>query len=144
MPTPFNDIYSRAIFRFADYEFLKHDIPTREDILWNYLRSAKTEFAPICEKNLDDYNEDLQEFNIELNDDEIEILALGVAYHWLSFKTLNSRALQNVLNSKDYSYYSPATLLKEVRALRDTVKKEFQSAMRKYSYNHNSVSDLRP
>lgn len=142
MATPFTDIYARAIFRFADYKFLEQDKDIREGVLEKYLISAKTEFQRICKIDLDDYDLELKQFNNDLGDEEIEILALGVAFYWLSYKTMNSELLRNVLNSKDYYYYSPANLLKEIQTLRKTLRNEFNSRMRQYSYFDNSLSTL--
>ena len=144
MATPFTDIYNRAIFRFADYDFLKQDMQTREGVLERYLISAKTDFARICKVNLNDCDMEAKQFNADLDDEIIEILALGIAFYWLSYKSLDSKALKNVLNSKDYYYYSPANLLKEVQELRNTVRSEFQSSMRRYSYNENELETLKP
>ena len=143
MATPFTDIYARAIFRFSDYDFLNHDIETREHILEKYLMSAKTEFQRICKVDLNDYNLYEKEFNSDLDDEIIEILSLGISFYWLSYKTLNSQALKNVLNSKDYYYYSPANLLKEVQTLRKTLRDEFYRRMNVYSYNNNTIATLR-
>ena len=144
MATPFKDIYDRAIFRFADYDFLKQDIQTREDVLERYLISAKTDFYRVCKVDLTDCDMETKQFNEDLDDEVIEILALGISFYWISYKALDSKALKNVLNSKDYYYYSPANLLKEVKELRDTIRSEFNSAMRRYSYNDNELETLKP
>ena len=143
MATPFTDIYARAIFRFADYEFLKQDIETREGVLEKYLISAKTEFQRVCKTDLGDYDLELKQFNQTLDDEVIEILSLGIAFYWLSYKALNSELLKNVLNSKDYYYYSPANLLKEAQTLRKTLRSEFNSKMRQHSYKENTISTLK-
>ena len=143
MATPFTDIYARAIFRFADYSFLKQDIETREGVLEKYLISAKTDFQRVCHIDLGDCDFELKQFNQTLDDEVIEILALGIAFYWLSYKSLNSELLKNVLNSKDYYYYSPANLLKEVQTLRKTLRREFNSRMRLHSYNNNTISTLK-
>jgi hypothetical protein len=143
MATNFTDIYARAIFRFADYKFLEQDTDVREGVLEKYLLSAKTEFQRICKVDLDDYDLENKRFNHDLGDEEIEILSLGVAFYWLSYKALNSELLKNVLNSKDYYYYSPANLLKEIQTLRQTLRDEFDSRMRKYSYFDNTLDTLK-
>lgn len=143
MGTPFSDIYERAIFRFADYEFLKQAETVREDVLEKFLISAKTDFQRICKSDLDDYDPEDKCFNQVLDDEEIEILALGIAFYWVSYKALHSELLKNVLNSKDYYFYSPSNLLKEVQSLRATLKDEFQSRMRLYSYNDSTIDTLK-
>ena len=79
-------------------------------------------------------------FEQDLDDDAIEVLSLGVAFYWLSYKTLDTKLLKNVLNSKDYYYYSPANLLKEVQTLRATIDEEYHSKMRKYSYIGSNIN----
>ena len=143
MATPFNEIYGRAIFRFTEHKFLKQDIQAREDVLENYLVSAKTDFLRICKIDLSDCDFEQKQFNDDLDDEVIEILALGIAYYWISYKTLDSKALQNVLNSKDYYYYSPSALLKEVQTLRKTIRNEFRSKMRSYSYANGDIGSLK-
>lgn len=144
MGTQFSDIYDRAIFRFADYDFLKQHEEMREDILEKYLISAKTEFQRVCNTDLDDCDMVNKCFNQTLDDEVIEILALGIAFYWVSYKALNGELLKNVLNNKDYYFYSPANLLKEVQSLRTTLKDEFQSRMRLHSYNDSTIDTLKP
>lgn len=144
MATPFTDIYARAIFRFADYKFLQQDIDVREGVLEKYLMSAKTDFAHMCKYNLEDCDMVAKQFNQTLGNEEMEILALGVAYYWVSYKALNSELLKNVLNGKDYYYYSPANLLKEVQTLRKTIGDEFRSRMNAYSFREGQISTVRP
>ena len=143
MATPFSDIYARAIFRFADYDFLKQTIRDREGVLEQYLVSAKTDFGRICKFDLNDCDMSAKQFNADLGDEEIEILASGIAFYWLSYKAMNSELLKNLLNSKDYYYHSPENLLKEVQTLRKTIRAEFLSRMRKYSYNDNTIETLK-
>lgn len=142
MATPFSDIYSKAIFRFADYDFLKQDIQVREDVLERYLMSSVNDFHRICAVDLNNYDSEKKQFNIDLDNEIQEVLAVGVSFYWISFKTLDAKALKNVMNSKDYSYYSPANLLKEVQTLRNTIRDEYYSKMRRYSYDINDVSTL--
>lgn len=144
MPTTFKDIYSRAIFRFADYDFLKQDIATREAALERHLMSAKAEFKRICKIDLESTCDlEKKEFTEGLDEDTIEILSLGIAFYWISYKTLNSELLQNVLNSRDYYHYSPAALLKEIQTLRKTLRGEFDGKMREYSYRNLDIGSLK-
>ncbi len=144
MATLFSDIYERAIFRFADSTILQKDIETRDDILENYLISARVDFQRICKVDLKDFDRDEKKFNVDLDDEIIEILAAGIAYYWISFKTLNAELLKNNINSKDYYYHSPANLLKEVQTLRMTLRNEFYGRMRAYSYYGSGIENMKP
>lgn len=143
MATPFTDIYNVAIFKFQDYKFLEQNISVREGVLEKYLMSAATEFQRICKVDLTDVDMVNKRFNKDLDNEVIEILAIGVAYYWLSFKALNSELLKNVLNSKDYYYYSPSALLREVRTLRDDLHTEFRTRMNSYSYFDTTLDSLK-
>lgn len=143
MATPFEDVYERAIFRFADAKFLQQDLEAREDILEKYLLSALTDFQHVSKVDISDYDLVTKQFNQTLGDDEIEILSLGLSFYWLSFKALDSELLKNVLNSKDYYYYSPGNLLKEVQTLRKTLYTEYWSAMRRYSFYGQDIGTVR-
>ena len=56
-------------------------------------------------------------------------------YYWLNPKVLNSENLKNVLNTKDFSLFSPADLLKKLQTLRDSMYKEFRQNIINYSYD---------
>lgn len=139
MATSFEDIYNRAIFRFADYKFLSQDISVREGVLEKYLLSSIADFQHTSKIPLE-YNLTAQTFINDLDDDIQEVLALGVAFYWLSYKTLDSRLLKNALNSRDFYYYSPGNLLKEVQTLRETLDKEYNSRIRRYSFIGNDIN----
>ena len=78
-----------------------------------------------------------------LTDEEQEILALGIAYYWLSMKTMDSQLLKNIMTRKDYNTYSPANLLKELSALKTSLKQEFRGRINEYSYRHGTLDTLK-
>ncbi len=79
----------------------------------------------------------------DLSHTEIEILGLGVAYYWLRACNLDDRLLKNRLNSKDYSYFSPAMLLKEVGELRNNIEMDYFGKMSTFSYNNSDIQTLK-
>lgn len=145
MPTQFEDIYSRAVFKFTDYAFLNESACSKlkEAVLQKYLLSSIVDFQHSCKFDLTDYNLEEKQFNIELDDEVIEILALGIAFHWLSAITLNRQLLKNMIHNKDYTSYSPANLLKEARTLRDDLEKEYTGKINVYSVRHGSIDTLK-
>jgi len=143
MPTRFKEVYDRAVFRFTDYSFASVIPDFKEAVLQRYLLSVIVDFRHSAAADLTDYSLALGQFNNDLGDEIIEILALGVAYYWLSAKTLNSELLRNILHNKDYNTYSPANLLKEIQTLRNAVKQEYQGKIRAYSFRNGSVKDLK-
>lgn len=143
MATPFSKIYDRAVFRFSDYDFLKFTEEDYESILEKYLKMAESDFVNTCLFDLKNKDEENKEYIEDLDDESIEILALGIAYYWLSRKVINSDLLKNNMSTKDYTFFSPANLLREMTVLRDDVKKEFKQKIIDYSYTHGNISDLK-
>lgn len=143
MATPFEVIHTRAIAKLTDYDMLKLDPSIREQILNEYLRSAQMEFQRLCKEDLSDRDDALAQYNQDLSDEVVEILATGEAYYWLCPKVLNTENLYNVLNTKDFSMYSPANLLKELQALRDAMWKDFKRKMYEYTYRTADIAGLR-
>ena len=143
MATSYDAIHDRAIAKISDYDILKFDNETRQQILDEYLLSSQIEFQRLCKTDLSDKDDVLRQYNSDLGDEIVEILATGEVYYWLMPKVLNTENLYNVLNTKDFSMYSPANLLKELQSLRDTFWNEFKRKMYLYTYRTASISELK-
>lgn len=141
--TKYIDIYNRAMFRFSDYSFLDLENEIRNHIMQNFLKQAIIDFKPSCKNNLENYSDELGQFNEVLGEEEQEILALGIAYYWLSHKALNSELLKNTMLRKDYNTYSPANLLKEITSLRDDLRKEYRGKINEYSFRYSNLENLK-
>lgn len=143
MATPFSEIYERAILKFSDYEFLKLPESEREYILEKYLMGARADFEKMCRIDLSQIDTVRKEFKLDLDNEVIEILALGIAYQWVSSKVLDSSNLSNSLSLKDYSFFSPANLLREMTEFRNSIYKEYRRKMIEYSYYAGNISTLK-
>lgn len=142
MATPYSDVLNRAMFRFRDYDFLRMSYDEVQTVLMAFLHSAVADFAPICSDDLYDVDENLAQFNADLDAEVQEILALGVAFHWTSARVLDQELLRNSMSTKDYTYFSPANLLRESQTLRETLRKEYNNRMIQYSYHHGDIAGI--
>jgi len=115
----------------------------KEAVLQKYLLSSIVDFQHSCKENLNDYDLEKEQFNVELDNEIIEILSLGIAFHWLSAQALNRQHLKNMIHNKDYTSYSPANLLKEIRTLRDEIEKEYRGRINTYSFRYGSFDTLK-
>lgn len=140
--TSFEEIYDRALARFRDYTWLKYSDEDKEFLLRNYLYLAQTDFAPMCLEDLENYDEDAHRYDIVLSNEVINILAVGVSYYWLDAKIMNSENLRNYMSTKDYQYFSPANLLREMTALKEQAWKEYQRRMTMYGYHKANIAGL--
>ena len=168
MSTPYSEIIDRAIFRFADTSIARMSEDGQNYIMKKYLDSAVSDFQNKCHVDLskritlevqpdapsdltssdDADNADIAQpepviveaFEEDLDSEIQEILALGISYYWLSAKVLDSELLKNKLSTKDYQYFSPANLMREIQTLRDSVRKEYRDRIIRYTYDHGDVA----
>ena len=111
MPTSFDEIYKRFLAKIADYEMLEYGEATLEEYLLDLLTASIDDFSELCKQDISTVDLSLSMFYVTLTQREKDILALGMVVHWIRPKVYNSDMLRNVLNTKDYSVYSPANLL---------------------------------
>ena len=140
--TSFEEIYDRALSRFRDYTWLKYSDEDKAFLLRNYLAMAQADFAPMCSEDLDDYDEETGRYNITLSNEVISILAVGISYYWLDARIMNSEVLRNYMSTKDYTYFSPANLLREMTTLRTQAWDEYQHRMIRYTYQEADIAGL--
>lgn len=140
MATPYQDIFGRALFRLSDTKLAQLHCFDQQTILSKYMKSAIADFQNKCEIDLSNRNEEEEIFNEDIPEEVQEILALGISYYWLSAQVLNNELLKNKLSTKDYTYFSPANLLRESTALRKEVQTEYKHRIINYTYDHGNLS----
>ena len=139
MATPYTSIYERALFRLSDTKLARANDIERTYIMERHLHAAIADFQHKCMEDLA-RDAEMAEFYCDLSDEVQEILALGISYHWLSSQVLNNELLRNKLSTKDYQYFSPANLLRESTALRESVRKEYYRRMTDYTFDHGDLT----
>lgn len=140
MATPYSDVIEVFLNKITDMDLPKFDDITRDTIVIGYMKSACTKFAKVCEVDLYDRDDELQEFSCDLDDEVIDIITENMLVEWLKPKVLFSDNLSNVLNTKDFSMYSPANLLKELRETLAYLKKNARALVNNYSFAHSEVN----
>jgi hypothetical protein len=142
MATPYSKIIETFIGKVTDYDLPKFTDLEKEDIITGFMISACTKFAKTCKLDLYDRDETLKQFNQSLNDEIIEIIVETMLVEWIKPKVLSSENLKNCLSTKDYSLFSPANLLKELRETLDFLKKESKRLINNYSFAHADLTKL--
>ena len=61
---------------------------------------------------------------------------------WLKPFVYKQELLENVLNTKDFTTYSPAELLMRVGNAYSKAQKDYTQKIREYSFNHGDLTDL--
>lgn len=142
MATTFESIYARCRGRIKDYDKEGYTDEMFAAVEKDLLQAAIDDFVDICTQDLTDYDEELEEFNITLTRKEQSILALSMIVHWLEPYVYNSDALKNAMSTKDFSMFSPAKLLEQMKGLLEQSQKKLKAEMNLYSFKTNSVSAL--
>jgi hypothetical protein len=139
--TPFTDVFQRFLNKVTDSNLASLLPDTLESIMTEYLRSAIVRFRK-CKQNLQDFDVDLQQFNIDLTIEEIEILANWMRLEWIDQQINRIELVKQSLSSKDYAMYSQANHLQSLLSLRDVTSKDNYTLMKYYSYDNNDLSGL--
>ena len=141
------DIFTKAFLeKITEYDFLKLDEDSRTDIVDGFMRRACSQFNKICAHDLssrDDHSRNLKSDSPEEDIDEIvDIISEGMVVQWLKPYTYKSENLENVLNTTDYTTYSPAELLLRISNSYKMAQRDFKNMCNEYSYNHGDLSSL--
>ncbi|MFA6824915.1 MAG: hypothetical protein WCR38_04825 [Bacteroidales bacterium] len=141
MATPYSDVINSFLGKITDYELplLETD---RDSIVISYMHSANSKFKRICLVDLTDVDEDLKQFNQDLDDEIIDIITETMIVEWLKPKLYSLENLRNVLNTKDFTQFSPANLLDKIQATYKEAKLESKRMMNNYSHYHGKVDEI--
>lgn len=134
MATPYTDVYNIFLAKITDYGLPQLTTEIQDSILETQLTSACVKFADICKENLYARNEELGEFTDTLSESSKEILSELMLVEWLKPQLYKSEFFENALSTKDFSVFSPANLLKEIRSTYLMAKDNARYMMINYSY----------
>lgn len=142
MGTKYEEIFDRYRARVRNYDFLDYDAITRLEYQKDLLALAVSDFEDICKQDLNNREDDILSFAVTLTNREKDILALGMVLHFVEPYVYNTDALQNALNTKDFSLYSPANLLEKMTELMEMTEKRLRREINLYSFRNNEISGL--
>ena len=140
--TKFSVIYEQFKDLISDYDLPMYEQSIQEEMLFSYLKKAISRFRRICKNSLEI---DIEQKCIvsDLTDEEIEILYTWMIYFWITPYVNNNDNLRNILNTKDFSTYSPANLVNAIANLQKNSKKEALSLQSIYSIVNGDVQLLK-
>ena len=142
------DLFGGAFLaKITEYEFLQLPAADRTQIVDGYMKKAIVAFKKNCKYDLTTTADDSsREFSVDIADEDIdelaEIISEGMVVQWLKPYIYQQENLQNALNTRDFSTYSPAELLMRIGNAYEKAQKDYIQMIREYSYNHGDLSDL--
>ena len=138
MPTPYEKIYENVLPKFKSYDILKMTENEVKEYLHDYLISAISRFH-VCKKDLSNRDDNLEQFNVDLSDIEIEILSNYIVIEYLDSNYIKVPSLLKVaLPSKDFIAYSPANMLDKLTVMHDMYRKENEGLLSRYAWINNT------
>jgi hypothetical protein len=138
--TQYSTLYERCISKIEDPTLAMLPEEDLENMLYGYLLSAIAKHRK-CEHDLSDRDEVGKQFNVDLSDLEIEILAIMMVREWISVQLHSVVNTLQVFGGKEEKFYSQASHLAELRALDESLRLEAQQLSRDYTYTDNEYFD---
>ena len=138
--TSYDIIYARCLAKLEDPTLLQLAEEDLEQMLHDYMLSAIAKHRK-CEHDLSDRDEELKQFNSDLTDLEIEILAILMLREWISVRLYSVTNVLQVFSGKETKWFSQAAHIAELRAMDEALKLEAQQLSRDWTYANNSYFD---
>lgn len=105
-----------------------------KDYLHDFLIPAISRFH-ICRKDLNNRDDILQRFNVDLSDIEIEILSNYLLIEYIDSEYIRTPSLLKVqLPSSDFKVFSPANFLDKMMAMHKTYVSENETLLSRYAW----------
>ena len=134
MATPYEKLYENLLPKFRSYEIPLMSTEEVKDYLHDFLIPAISRFH-VCRKNLNDRDDIVQRFNVDLSDVEVEILSNYLLVEYIDSEYIRTPSLLKVqLPSNDFKVFSPANFLDKLVAMRTTYTKENETLLSRYAW----------
>lgn len=141
------DLFAKAFLdKVREYHFPLVDYE-RNGMVDGFMKKAISQFKPVCQYDFSTTADDVvRAFDVEVKPEDIDeladIVSEGMLVQWMKPYVYAGENLENMLNTKDYTEYSPATLLHRIKEAYNQAKKDYTNMIREYSYNHGDLTDL--
>lgn len=147
MGVPYDVFAGAFLAKISEYSFLSLAKEDRTEIVDGFMKRALSAFRKNCKYDFFTTGDDqLRMFSVDISEADLteiaDIVSEGMVGQWLKPYVNKQENLENVLNTKDFTTYSPAELLMRVGNAYSKVQKDYTNMIREYSYNHGDLSDL--
>ncbi|MGN5456801.1 MAG: hypothetical protein ACI4XN_12470 [Candidatus Kurthia intestinigallinarum] len=140
MATPYEKVYGRFLQKITDFNLAEVDDYSFDEMMNGWLNSAVIRVRK-CQHDLSKRDDELQEFEEDLSDLEVELLALGMVDAWVT-PMLNSTELTlQFIGGKEEKVYAQSSHIKELRSLKESNLLEMNRLHNYNTYLNNSYFD---
>jgi hypothetical protein len=139
MATPYKILFDGVITKLKSTGIPNITEDELDEMLYDYIRPAIVKFRA-CRQNLNNKDDSLNLFFVDLTDEESEILINLMYIEYLSTNYINVPSLlRQSLVSTDYHAFSSANHLEGLIGLRDVIKNETKQMISIYSNIESEV-----
>ena len=146
MGVSYNLFTTAFLGKVTEYDFIRLDEHDKNNTVDGYMKRACAKFSEVCKYDLVNGDDALREFPITIPETEIDeivdIVTEGMLVQWMKPYMYAGENLKNMLNTSDFSSYSPSELLYRVKSAYEMCRKDFTRMIRDYSYRHGDLTDL--
>lgn len=147
MSVPYDCFTGAFLAKVTEFELSALTDSARQETVDGYMKRAISAFKKICKYDLTTTSDDaLREFDLTIDDNAlgeiIDIVSEGMVVQWLKPYVYKQELLENVLNTRDFTTYSPAELLLRVGNAYAKAQRDYTQMIREYSYNNGDLSEL--
>ncbi len=142
------DVFVGAFLsKVTSYDFANMSAFERMTTVDGYMKRAIASFRKICKYDLSTTADDIiREFDVDIPQEDLDeiadIISEGMLVQWMKPFTYKQEGLEAILNTKDFTSYSPAELLMRIGDAHREAMANFTNMKREYSYNHGDLTDL--
>lgn len=142
------DVFTAAFLsKISEYDFFDVDFELRTEFVDGIMKRAISEFRKNCKYDLiSTANDEERTFDVDVADGDLDeivnIISEGMLVQWMKPFLYNQENLEQQLNTRDFTIYSPAELLMRIGNAHATAKKNYTNMIREYSYNHGNIRGL--
>lgn len=116
-PTLFSDVYSVFFSKITDDMYMELTKEETEKIVKDLFKNALHYFE-FPRVNIYDFNDAIEEYNIELSSEEINIIATYMIVEWLGQQLASIENVRMKYSGSDFKFTSQANHMSKVQALK--------------------------
>lgn len=134
MATSYEKLYENLLPKFRSYEIPLMSTEEVKDYLHDFLIPAISRFH-VCRKDLNNRDDIIQRFNVDLSDIEIEILSNYLLIEYIDSEYIRVPTLLKVqLPSTDFKAFSSANLIEKLMNMHKTYVSENETLLSRYAW----------
>lgn len=140
MATPYEKIYNRFSQKITDFNLAEINDCYLNEMLNGWLKSAIVNTRK-CKNDLSLRDDELAEFDADLLDIEIELLACGMVDAWVDQHLNSTDNVLRMVGGKEEKWFSEANHIAELRALKGDNIRRMNSLHNYYTYTNGQYFD---